>query len=232
MAVVLLGFSRCFLCHLRMHKVPARRWGGASSSTSGTCHSHDSRLPRRSGKCPSFFQLLPPLLLDFVEIMFVWPPFSRSRRPAAFCIVVPLPPTIFPSLLLSHNHKSPMNTIGMSVDVIAFKISQTTRQGRGEYAVLALGRVVQLGELRGLPQDCPIISPTCWVNKNSLLPIYSYTFPAQTPRLLQFNLGNSVLKPNEERRNFLSPSCPNHSQWTSGSEPYGGHAYSHWHEGG
>ncbi len=60
---------------------------------------------------------------------------------------------------------------------------------------MAVGPEVQLGELRGLPQDCPSISPTSWVNKISLLPIDSSTFPAQAPRLCQFSLGNSGLKP-------------------------------------
>lgn len=64
-----------------------------------------------------------------------------------------------------------------------------------EYVALAVGLRIQLGELKGLPQDRPSISPTSWVNKISLLPIDSSTFPAQTPRLCQFSLGNSVLKP-------------------------------------
>lgn len=55
-----------------------------------------------------------------------------------------------------------MDTTGMSANVIAFQIAQINGAvggGEGEYAVLAEGPGVQLGELRGLPQDCPSISP-------------------------------------------------------------------------
>lgn len=71
--------------------------------------------------------------------------------------------------------------------------------GGGGVVVLAVGPRVQLGESRGLPEDCPSISPTSWVNKSSLLPVDLSAFPAQTPRLCQFSLGNSGLNPKRNR---------------------------------
>lgn len=44
---------------------------------------------------------------------------------------------------------------------------------------------VQLVELRGLPQDCPSISPTSWVNKISLTHLLSQLRPPDSASLAQ-----------------------------------------------
>lgn len=56
MTAVLLGFSCSFLWHLRLHQVLAWLKGTTSSTTHGTCHSHDRRLPRRNCKFNIFWR--------------------------------------------------------------------------------------------------------------------------------------------------------------------------------
>lgn len=196
MAAVLLGFSCCFLCHLRMHKVPARCWRSAISAARGTCHSHAGRLPRWNSKFLSVIrQTFAPITLMGIAV-------SSCRCNCSSCLcphpifrklVVALLHAFHSLVFISHHCSSQMSSTSMSVRVIAFQISQTTvhgehRRGRG-CAVLDVGSswVSYRGFLR------PFLS-TSWVNNISFLPTDSSVVPDQAPRLCQFSLGNLGLR--------------------------------------
>ena len=63
--MVLLGFSRRFLRHLRLHKVPARRRRPAGGTARGTCHSHARSRPgwNSESSCSPLLQISPRLYL-------------------------------------------------------------------------------------------------------------------------------------------------------------------------
>lgn len=97
MTVVLLGFSRCLLCHLRVHQVPSRRQRSFCSATHSTCQSHAGRFPGRNSESrhPCFSLVLSPLVwislcLFFPQVVFICLP-SLEGQLSSLLLLLHLP---------------------------------------------------------------------------------------------------------------------------------------------
>lgn len=84
--MVLLGFSRRVLRHLRLHKVPARFRRPAGSAAHGTCHSHAGSLP--GGNSESSWSLFFQIYQCFYLICALCSAASSSHSVFSVCAFV------------------------------------------------------------------------------------------------------------------------------------------------